>query len=331
MEKIITALNEEYLIRPYTEKDEDKAASLWELAFEKSFPEEVWRWKYHTGPFQNKILLCCDKNERIIVLYGGIPYRANCNGAGMEISHLMDIMSHPDFRKTGLFVHTVNAFIEMICGPEPDRSRLLYGFPGKYHFDIGNKYLEYRRIGDGVGFLSGKVSEIRRIRGAGKGILRIADREQDFDSIWDRCASDYPFSVIRNTSFIRWRYFDHPAKEYEIYIFERDSGRSPSGYAALSFENGTVSVIDMILPNTEADAASFFSELSSISADRGFETIRTWLPFRHFLTPRALESGFSLHPEPTGIIPTARSFDPSLSFDWVCDHIYYTMGDGDIA
>ncbi len=331
MEKIITARNEEYLIRPYTEKDEIKAAFLWELAFEKSFPKEVWNWKYHRGPFQNKILLCCDKNDRAIVLYGGIPYRANCKGAEMEVTHLMDIMSHPDFRKTGLFVHTVNAFIEMICGPEPNQSQLLYGFPGKYHFDIGNKYLEYRRIGDGVSFLSGKISEIRKNRGPGEGILQIADREQNFDFIWDRCASDYPFSVIRNSSFIRWRYFDNPSKDYKIYIFKRDEGRSPSGYAAFSFENGTASLIDMILPNTAADAGSFFSEISSVATDHDCETIRAWFPSHHFLTSMALESGFSLHPEPTGIIPTARSFDPSLSFGWVCDHMYYTMGDGDIA
>ncbi|KPA11497.1 hypothetical protein MHK_008290 [Candidatus Magnetomorum sp. HK-1] len=105
-------------------------------------PEALWRWKYIDNPYEVKILLCVTQYGKPVVLYGGIPFKANICGREMIMIHLSDIMSHPEYRKTGLFIHTVNAYFEFFGGEE--EVGLMYGFPGKYHFDPEKQYELWR-------------------------------------------------------------------------------------------------------------------------------------------------------------------------------------------
>jgi len=63
---------------------------------------------------------------------------------------------------------------------------------------------------------------------------------------------------------------------------------------------------------------------------RGVEQLETWLPGGHFLYQYAMLCGFESFLEPMGIIPTARIFHPSITFEWLCEHMYYNMADGDL-
>ncbi|MFP4087436.1 MAG: GNAT family N-acetyltransferase, partial [Desulfobacteraceae bacterium] len=135
MEKRIETQHGSFRVRPYRSDDEAGVLSLWEAAFGKELSPSLWRWKYLKNPYPVQIGVAVDDDERVLVLYGGIPYRANWNGNQVSMTHLMDIMSHPDCRGSGLFVKTGAAFFDLFAGPE--RTLFYYGFPGKYHFDIG--------------------------------------------------------------------------------------------------------------------------------------------------------------------------------------------------
>jgi len=78
--------------------------------------------------------------------------------------------------------------------------------------------------------------------------------------------------------------------------------------------------------NTSALARRVAADLAA----RDIEHIETWLPGGHFLTTGLLDAGWTREPEPLGIVPTARSFDPELTIPWVSENFFYTMADSDL-
>jgi len=328
MEKITVKNLGTFEIRPYLPEDERQVLSLWKTAFHKEMPEPLWHWKYTRNPFGCRILLCVNEAGEPVVLYGGIPYVTHCKGRTVEMTQLMDIMSHPEYRKTGLFIQTGNAFFDTFTGQ--GKSVLLYGFPGKYHFDIGQKYLSYIKIPADVAYLKGDTAHLASsaVRSPGR-LEAVHQIDNTFDRLWENCKGDYPLSIIRNAAFLQWRFGDHPFHRYEIWAYQT-TGKEPQGYAVLAVTGSKAALVDMLAPVAGMDESGFWGLLGKMLAGRGITVLETWLPGEHAMVRSALASGFVSGPEPIGIIPTIRIFDPDLSFEWACDRLYYTMADGDL-
>jgi hypothetical protein len=318
-----------FVIRPYQEGDETGILSLWKAAFGKEIPRALWRWKYLKNPYPVQIALAVGEDGTIRVMYGGIPYRATWKNERVTVTHLMDIMSHPNYRKSGLFVKTGTAFFDLYAGPH--RTCFYYGFPGKYHFDIGKKYLKYTDLENGVSFLRAETRALARNKARfGGRIERITQAEGVVDDIWDLCVRDYPLAVIRDSAFIRWRFFEHPLNPYEVWGYRSFFRKDWKGYAVLAVEGEKARMVDLLLPFSRKTAVDFLARMGSQVCGRGIMEIETWLPQGHFMTGFAESAGFRPFEEPLGFIPTGRSFHPDLSVDWASRHLYYTMADGDL-
>lgn len=369
METIVNSGNERLTIRPYDAgQDEARVIALWEKVFGKKIGLALWRWKYIDNPYETAILLSVNETGEPVVFYGGIPYAANFKGRRIVMIHLSDIMSHPDYRGSGLFIHTANAYFDRF-GSRPD-THVMYGFPGKYHFDIGCKYLQYRAMGEVV-YLKGKLEQmtsfegrrseddgvlpwkwIRFFRDLGRdacharlfkrarsivkftdSVFRIKGPDARFDDLWNRHASLYPFAVMRDGAFMRWRFFDHPLHRYEVWgIRDGWLRRSWQGAVVLRFleDEKKAVIVDMVLPDSQRDVSRFMGGLAAMLLERCIETVETWLPATHFLVAHLEYAGLERKEEPTGIIPTIRIFDESMAYDWACENGYYTMADGDL-
>ncbi len=329
VEKIIETGQGKFVVRPYRPEDETGVLSLWQAAFGKVMPPQLWRWKYLENPYRLQIALCVGEEGTILVMYGGIPYRANWKAKTVTVTHLADIMSHPDCRGTGLFVRAGAAFFDLFAGPEA--TIFYYGFPGKYHFDIGAKYLEYTALKGGVGFLTARTRDLSQSKTRfGGQIERIADVDHSFDRLWRRCSGDYPFALIRDAAFLRWRFFEHPLQTYEVWGYRSYLKREWQAYAVFVFEGAKARLIDMLAPYSKKTICDFLARLGAQFVERGIEEVEVWLPGDHFLASMGISAGFRRLPEPLGFIPTGRSFHPSLSLDWVSENIYWSMADGDL-
>ena len=330
MEKIILDNKGTFTIRSYRPEDEQNVLALWKTAFGKEMPISLWNWKYQQNPFGCHMLLCVNDADEPVVMYGGVPYQAQWNGKRVEITQLMDIMSHPDYRKTGLFIHTGNAFFDTFGGSK--HSVMLYGFPGKYHFEIGQKYLAYQKMASDIAYLSADpaaLSENKPSVSSGN-IEQRFDIDASFDSLWKRCQVSYPFSVIRNADFLRWRFIDHPFNHYEIWGHRMKAEKDLAAYAILSFIDNKATLVDLLGLPFDSIWSDFWIKLGKMLAQRDISQLHTWLPDGHFITHAVMASGLKRFPEPIGIIPTVRSFDTSLTFDWISKNLYYTMADTDL-
>lgn len=316
------------VVRPYQTGDESGVLSLWKTAFGKSLSPRLWRWKYLENPYPVQIGLAVGEDGRILVMYGGIPYQANCQGRRVTITHLMDIMSHPECRGSGLFVKTGRAFFDLFAGP--DRTCFYYGFPGQYHFDIGKKYLDYTAIRGGVVFLTARTGTKGPVNRWGGRIAQIADIDGRFDRFWYRQCTQYPLAVIRDSAFLNWRFFEHPLNRYELWAYQPHLGKKVKAYAVFAVKGEKARMLDVVAPDSETLIKDFLIKMLSHFHNRHIQEIETWLPPHHFLTRAVLSAGFKPVQEPMGFIPTGRSFHPELSMEWASDTLFYTMADGDL-
>lgn len=325
--KEIEIENGRYIIRAYQETDKDNVLALWDIAFQKPMPEGLWDWKYHGNPYGHRIMICTDEKNNIKALFGGIPYPINMKGRQFEMTHLMDNMSHPDYRRSGLFTRTVAQFVETFTGR--GKSIFLYGFPGKLHFAIGEKYHQYTALHN-LSYLRANVESVSNHKKHSVGRIVTTIDNLDNDRLWEKCVNDYPFSVIRDGAFFKWRFCDHPYKKYKMVNYYPEEEIEPTGYAIFSLRDGKASLVDILMPDLPVQIESFISGTAELLAENNVEIIDAWLPSNHFLTQSFRKSGFKDDMEPIGFIPTGRSFDDQLSIQWAMDNIFYTMADGDL-
>ena len=330
MEKPIEIDSGKFYIRKFRENDEKKVLELWKLTFNQEMNQALWRWKYFDNPYPQALLLCESEKGEILALYGGIPFKGSREGKAVVIVQLMDIMSHPDFRGKGLFVRTGKAFFEIFC--KKNSAEILYGFPGKFHFELGKRILGYAPLESQVAYLKGESGVLASKKSPSLlSIKRIENPGEQFDRLWEKCRMDYPYAVVRQSEFLRWRFCRHPEKKYEIFCLKGMFSEQIEGYAVLHLKKDAAILVDMIFPKSPRKIAVFFSKIAHMLRSRGILQIETWLPGNHFLKTAAMAAGFEEHDEPLGIIATIKSFDHSPDTDWINNNLFYTMADSDLV
>lgn len=323
-----------FFIRPYQEEDEEGVLNLWAAAFGKTMSRDLFRWKWLDNPYGHQIMLCVEEKGTPVAMYSGIPLRANWQGETVRFTHLMDHNSHPAYRnvlggRTGIFVHTANAFFERFGGPQA--SIFMYGFPGKRHFFLGEKILHYIPLRGGMVFLSARLSDkMFRTRSFRGKIERIDSALSAFDDFSHECRRAFPFSVLRDAAFLEWRFFKHPDRKYEIWGYRSLLGRRLKAYAVLYRDGETMCIVDLVSLDDGVGLLDFMARLISVVSEKEIAELKTWLPPNHFLTKGLTCGGFKIGPEPIGFIPGGRTFHDKLDMDQVSDQIFYTMADGDL-
>ena len=319
----------EFILRPFIVDDQRGILNLWKTAFNREMPLDLWKWKYLYHPFKTEMIVGINEQDEIQVVFSGIGYPANWMGRETRITQLMDIMTHPSVRKSGLFIHAVNQFIKVFTGS--NKTVMLYGFPGKYHFDIGEKYLQYSSIDPGVVYLSYEINNPKTsLPERGFSLTPMKSTDKAFDDLWDRCAPDYPFCVIRNSRFLTWRFFAHPFQKYHLYGLTNNFDNKLLGYVVIHTQENAVHILDFLAPDSTPLIHVLMNLLIKRLKDAEYQSISTWLPGQHFSIKALTDFGFEEKSEPLGIIPTIRSFDPGLESQWVCRHLYYTIADWDL-
>jgi hypothetical protein len=327
-------LDGKYILRSFRPGDETGILNLWKTAFKSNMDPDLFKWKYLDNPYSKTMMLCVTDNSEIVTFYGGIPFKFQYNADIVYVVNLMDIMSHPDHRTNRVFEKTAKQFIEHFC--TPGNLLHMYGFPGELHYSIGEKILNYKKISS-ISYFNVLPEELINQKKPSdkmaievKKVKTMEGMAKEFDLLWENCKLYYPFSIVRDASFVKWRFFDHPEKQYNVLKFVNSDDDSVVAWAVLMVNELKASIVDLLLPDSQILFMEVINCISEYVIGLDLKAIDTWLPENHFLAGHALFSGFKKVNEPSGIIPTVALYEHSPSLEWIKSNLYYNMGDGDL-
>ncbi len=349
-------IHKKYKIRPFQSGDEENILDLWKAAFHSTMSFSLFKWKYLDNPYsqaenssnQTKnfssqtMMLCISDTDNIVAFYGGVPYMFQWGDKNARVVQLMDIMTHPDHRQNKVFASTALEFTSAYCSS--GNLLLMYGFPGEFHYAVGEKKLNYQKMGK-VLYLKASVqklldsaeeTDIEQVQTeqlyteqVQTGHIKNMKNEHSFfNDAWNQNKQYYQFSIVRDAAFVKWRFFNHPEKEYIVLKFmDRDQTLS---WAVIKIEGKKAVLVDLLVSDTLLNFKGVINAVGKYLADINVDDILTWLPENHFSAQHALLSGFADEQEPIGIISTVALFDHSPSIDWLKSNFYYSMGDSDL-
>lgn len=238
--------------RPYRPGDEKHLAVLFEEVFHHPMSEDHWRWKFKalSSPVEN-VGLAVDPADRPVFQIAGIPCRYQLAGREGTVMVAVDAMTAPACRRQGalkqvgraLFESWRAAGVSMAIGlPNEQYNKAVLGWQTLFPFrwllrPLRPEALLARRLGlpllgDArfLGRLWNGLWHRPRGRSGGIAIRELEGAGRELDLLWERCREGIALSMVRDRSWVAWRYFAAPHVQYRVLMAWR--GGEPAGYAA---------------------------------------------------------------------------------------------------
>ncbi|MFC7062970.1 GNAT family N-acetyltransferase [Halobacillus seohaensis] len=247
-------------IRNYAAGDEVQIQRLFEKTFKHNRSLAHWEWKFKQHPhFQDPIILVWEENDEIL---GHISLWVNKAYNGNEVHKVglrIDTMVDPKTRGKGIYRKLNDRLIEEAKKENID---YLFGFPAPKAKNLLIKYSNAKHIINmprlvniqrPFSLLSSKFSLIKYLKPLDEMVIKIKNRKnvrfsnhfsvveiRNFDDRFNRLASTINNTeqtmVLRDASYLTWRYLLHPEKHYRILALEDDSNNL-QGYIIFTVEN----------------------------------------------------------------------------------------------
>jgi hypothetical protein len=191
-----------------------------------------WEWQYLKYPLaaETKIFTAIF-DKKMIAATSRVPYPFNFMGKTYMLYYGLDSMVHPDFRSLGIMKSLyTQAMRDMPIlfsrGTMPNMFQLLkkIGYSQVFPDTYLVRYLApLRLVIKRLGFRykqndSEPVPEI--IRFGFKSVMKFDKKLNNFLRIIE---SKFPAVVLKNSTYLNWRYIENPLKQYKIFMRGTDS------------------------------------------------------------------------------------------------------------
>jgi GNAT superfamily N-acetyltransferase/ribosomal protein S18 acetylase RimI-like enzyme len=251
-------------MRPYREGDEQDIRDLFELVFDKPLSLERWLWQYRDNGTDTFIITLAEgEGGELAGQYALRPTRMKIGDKTRLGTLSLDTMVHPDYRRQGMFTKTAKHAYQTAKQLEVP---LTYGFPNQnsYHgfvhrlewVDLCGRLPVFVRILKLENVLSKRIDSklVRSVvkflgdislglfyrfrRGGdlppGHKLTEVSSLDERVDRLWEEAAADHEILVVRDQSYLNWRFVENPTESYTIFICEQ--GQEVAGYVVLKCE-----------------------------------------------------------------------------------------------
>jgi len=238
-----------WIARPFESEDRQKIATLYESVHgDRPFKTAEWEWLFADAVSSHGYIWVADHDGALAGQYATIPARMKIGNKGEDVALSLDTMTHPSFRKQGIFVSLAKSVYEELRSNDV---KLVYGFPNDNSFHGFIKYLDFfvleelpamMRPIDASGLLLQRSwnGTMARILGraaqsvfdlfATKKVkaddidIRAADSfPEEVNDLFDRLSGQFENLIVRDHSYLRWRYDLNPRHTYERFIGYRNN------------------------------------------------------------------------------------------------------------
>lgn len=306
--------------RAYQAGDEAAITKLFSAVFGQILTAEYWRWKYTGNGLSEPLArLAFDVNNQLIGHAGAILLQGWRDGKPLPIVQICDVMVQPAARGQlggrNVFTRLARELLQNIAERWP--SALVYGFPGLRPFRLG----EYVKV-----YAALETAQSLQLPAHTKKLLpsliktHLLDwKDQRLDRLWDKLANNLPLALIRNRTYLHWRYATHPQHSYRlvgVYLCHH-----LLGWAVLRIVEKRLLVIDILLAPRCLGLG--LSAVQRLAGTWGLNDVEIWLSARW----RQHLNGVI---KSTPVIVTNMVWRAALPTETVAQELYYTMGDLDI-
>lgn len=331
--------NDNYDIRSYKEGDEKHILSLFNSVFSQNRSKEHWRWKFQDSPSGMHKIKLCWHGERLVAQYSGYPVTMEWYGEKINVLHLGDSMTNPDYRsnimgRRGLFVRTANDFFDGFGGQENDKAQIMYGFNTGRIQKLGSLLLKYTPVSN--------VAQLGKALGRRRGgnpisidkLLYTIQSDlivpQDIDTLWMDCRLVKGLEAVRDYKYLKWRYEDCPGTEYTFWTLSNRFTKTIQGIVITRERFGIGCLVDILWNRDGRGIKLLLGQIEENFVKLGIKKVETWISEHHFLFPLLQKYGYSLEKEPNDLSVICRSFTPSINIAALKKDFFYTMGDSDL-
>lgn len=174
-----------------------------------------WYWKYtETNPAGHSLVWVAEHDDRLIGHFAAVPYRLKVLDEILIASHSIGALVEEKYQNRGLLKLVGDKLMEDLVGHNIPYT---WGFPNVRAYAFEKVALGY---GDLINFDEWQLPK--------KGLERkepplsfrkITAFNQDFDRLWDACAPGYDVAVVRDKTYLNWRFFGRPDWWYFPYGF----------------------------------------------------------------------------------------------------------------
>ncbi len=250
----------EFLYRNLTASDNDLIISVGRQTFGNQFckdPEDYFKWKYVNlpgGPARGLVAL---SGSDVAGAYSVIPMRFLLNGRVTLGACSFDTMISPQYQRRGLFIKLAS---ELYRALGKDGFNLVYGFPNKNSFHGLTQHLGWKRInsyhtyiiltsvdkrfmgnnlkrlphyavGKSLAAIHAAIVHICGLSVRDVSAIHVHKYDEELHNIWIKSdKTQWPYCLIRDGDFLKWRFFDNPEHEYHT-LLTVSKKHGPIGYA----------------------------------------------------------------------------------------------------
>lgn len=318
--------NADVTVRPYQPGDEIEINGGFNTVFGVHRSLDEWRWKFPEQPEGRHIMLAVDPTGRVLAHYGALAMRFQFGTERVRAGQIVDAYSREEVRGTRVFSTCYEHFITAYGGPK--ELPLMFGFPGRRHYEMGLKALKYVPISSAP-FWSRGVR--RRLALAGwRQEVREGFDAQAVADLWRRAAVRYRVAAVRDAGWLARRYRGRPGVDY-VHISAWRHGKIQA-WAVARAQDGTLRWADLIWDGEDAGSlAALDGALDRLARRHACARLELWLGGDP-TAERALESrGWSRQECPQDLLMVARTFMPVVDLDAMRRGCYVTMGDSDLV
>ena len=235
--------------RPATSKDSPNIVRLFNEVFDGKRSMDHWKWKFLDNPAGNQCMQVAEDRGGIVGHLAILPTWMNLRGEKVMGGQIIDIMTHPAYRKQGMFVSLAKQCFDQAASMG---IAMIYVFPNKQSYPglvkglacsyMGRlpklvRILKVKRIirdrskSEAIGGLFEKAESIliKLMGGVSRPVTRghikismIEGFDIRFDGLWERMKSKNYVGVWKDSNYLNWRYKLCPDKQYNVMAAEEN-------------------------------------------------------------------------------------------------------------
>jgi len=202
-----------------------------------AFSTALWEWQYSRA--QASIVLLAEDEGRVCGYYHAVLLEVRHHGASRLAAMVQDVGVVASHRRAGLFRSMGGCALEEMKSRGVDfiytfpNHRSLPSFVRNHGYTVVAKVPAYLKVLD-LGSLFSQQLGFKRAEmpkgGAGeetawqdhqgRRVFRLATAPPAIDSIARDFARGVPIALVRSSSYLAWRFLDHPTHGYSLWGFD---------------------------------------------------------------------------------------------------------------